>query len=337
MAGVHYIEVTGDEDGQRLDRILKSRYPDQPFGLLQKLLRTGQIRVDSKRAKTSTRVEKGQQIRIPPMAHKPKDQKPRLSDKDREFMRSLVLYDDGQIIAINKPHDLAVQGGTSTERHIDGMLDALIDPKDPEATRPRLVHRLDKETSGIMLLARNAQLARDLGKLFKGKAIRKIYWTLLSPAPEVPDGIINAPLHKASAGPGKERVFVDEEEGKPAVTEYQTIDKAGDRAAFVAFWPKTGRTHQIRAHAELLDCPIIGEHKYNLIEGEGMEHIKGRADLKDLGMAGRLHLHAHRLTFTHPRSKQRLDLTAPLPQDLADSWKALGFDANYDDSELFEE
>lgn len=303
MAGVHYIEVTGDEDGQRLDRILKSRFPDQPFGLLQKLLRTGQIRVDSKRAKTSTRVEKGQKIRIPPMEHKPRDQKPHLSDKDRAFMRSLVLYDDGQIIAINKPYDLAVQGGTGTERHIDGMLDALIDPEDPEVTRPRLVHRLDKETSGIMLLARNAQIARDLGKLFKGRGIRKIYWTLLSPAPEVPDGIINAPLHKASSGHGKERVFVDEEEGKPAITEYQTIDKAGDRAAFVVFWPKTGRTHQIRAHLAEAGFPLWGDERYG-----------GTAAL-------RLALHAHCLGLRGDDGR-RWEVHSPLPQTLRRLWEA---------------
>lgn len=336
MPGVQYIEVTSDEDGQRLDRILKAHFPDHPFGLLQKLLRTGQIRVDSKRSKTSTRVEQGQKIRIPPMEDKPERKKKTISDQDRDFMRSLVIYDDGEVIAINKPYGLAVQGGTNTKRHIDGMLDALIDPKDPEKIRPRLVHRLDKETSGVMLLARNAKVARALGQAFKGRDIRKIYWALVSPAPELADGIIRAPVHKAETGNQKERMIVDEqaEEGKHAHTEYEVLERAGDRAAFVAFWPKTGRTHQIRVHAEFMGTPILGDHKYKRIEQH--EHIRQRADMEQTGVSKRLHLHAHRLTLPHPmRPKQSIDITAPLPDDLLQSWKALGFDDNFDDEYLF--
>lgn len=333
MSGVQYLEVTSDEDGQRLDRVLKYHFPDHPFGLLQKLLRTGQIRVDSKRCKTSTRVEKGQKIRIPPMEDKPKREKRSLSEADITFMRSLIIYEDKDIIAINKPYNLAVQGGTNTKRHIDGMLDAFIDPKDPERIRPRLVHRLDKETSGVMLLARNANAARALGKAFKRRDIRKIYWALVSPSPELMDGVIRAPVHKAESGNQKERMLVDAEEGKSAHTEYEVLEKAGDRASFVAFWPKTGRTHQIRVHAEFMGTPIIGDNKYKNIDD--YEHVKQRADMDETGVSKRLHLHAHRLTLPHPTRKGTLDITAPLPDDLIQSWKALGFDERYEDSDLF--
>jgi len=333
--GVYYLKVTTDQDGQRLDRVLKSHFPDHPFGLLQKLLRTGQIRLDSKRCKTSTRVEQGQKIRIPPMQASPERVKKRISEEDRAFMKSLVIYDDGEVIAINKPFDLSVQGGTNTFRHIDGLLDALIDPKDPEKVRPRLVHRLDKETSGVMLLARTARVARELGKAFKGRNIRKIYWALVSPTPELMDGVIRAPLLKGESGPGKERVFVNYEEGKSAHTEYEIIEKAHDRAAFVALMPKTGRTHQLRVHCEFLGSPIVGDHKYNQIEGKGMEHVKQSADM-EIELSARLHLHAHRISLPHPTQDKMLDIVAPLTDELIQSWKEFDFDYNFDDSQLFE-
>ncbi len=337
--GVHYLEVTNDEDGQRLDRVLKSHFPDHPFGLLQKLLRTGQIRVDSKRSKTSTRLTAGQRIRIPPMEAKPERIKKRLSEEDIAFMKSLVLYDDGEVIAINKPYDLAVQGGTNTFRHIDGLLDALIDPKDPEKVRPRLVHRLDKDTSGVMLLARTARVARELGKAFKGRGIRKIYWALVSPTPELTDGVIRVPLLKGADGESKhdkERMFVNYEEGKPAHTEYEIIEKAHESAAFLALMPKTGRTHQLRVHAEFLGCPIVGDRKYNNPEGKGMEHIRQSAKM-EVELSKRLHLHAHRISLPHPTKDKMLDIIAPLSDDLIQSWKEFGFDPNYDDAHLFEE
>lgn len=317
MSKVQHVTVSQDDDGQRLDRWLKKRLPDIPHGLAQKLIRDGQLRVDGKRAKPDTRLKEGQDVRIPPVVEKRKGGKPKLGDKASAFMKSLVIYDDGDIIAINKPYGLASQGGTGTSHHVDGMLDAL---KNKEGVRPRLVHRLDRETSGIMLLARSARTAREMGEIFSGRDIKKIYWAIIAPAPEKPEGTIRAPVGRG-LGKDKERMIVSEEDGKKAYTDYIVLDNAGADAAFVAFWPRTGRTHQIRLHAEVMGCPIVGDPKY----GSASESITG------LGLAKRLHLHARRVVCKHPSRKGLLDVTAPLPEDLVKSWKKLGFNANRKD------
>ncbi len=325
---VRFIEVKEDDDGQRLDRWLKKSVPDLPFGLAQKLIRKGQIRVDGKRAKGDTKLIMGQAVRIPPIEEKTDAKGERkLTDKDAAFMKSLVIYQDEYIIAINKPHGLATQGGSKTKIHIDGMLDALTDKK---GVRPRLVHRLDKDTSGVLLLARSAKMAKKLGEQFKSRKMKKIYWAIVSPAPEAMDGTIKAPLLKGG-GREKERVVVDEKEGKMALTDFVIIDQALTSAAFVAFWPKTGRTHQIRVHAELIGCPIVGDPKYNSLPEQEETHEarrKAEADLKPLNLANRLHLHARRLICEHPGGQGTLDITAPLPPELSKSWKALGFATN---------
>jgi 23S rRNA pseudouridine955/2504/2580 synthase len=236
-------------------------------------------------------------------------------------------------MAINKPHGLAVQGGTGTRYHLDALLEAFV--KKEGDVKPRLVHRLDKDTSGVMLLARNAKVARVLGMSFKSRDIKKIYWALVSPNPEEPEGEIRAPLAKQPFGSSKEKMVVDEEEGKPASTWYKVIERAGDMAAFVAFWPRTGRTHQIRAHAELVGFPLIGDTKYCDIDE--YEHIKQKGAFEGLKIADRLHLHAHRLTLPHPTRKgQTLELIAPLPDDLKKSWQELGFDHKWNDQDVFE-
>lgn len=325
---VRFIEVKEDDDGQRLDRWLKKAVPDLPFGLSQKLIRKGQIRVDGKRAKGDTKLIMGQAVRIPPIEQKTDAKGERkLTDKDAAFMKSLVIYQDEHIIAVNKPHGLATQGGSKTKIHIDGMLDAL---KDKKGVRPRLVHRLDKDTSGVLLLARSAKVAKKLGEQFKSRKMKKIYWAIVSPAPEAMDGTIKAPLLKGG-GREKERVVVDEKEGKMALTDFVIVDQALTSAAFVAFWPKTGRTHQIRVHAELIGCPIVGDPKYNSLPEQEETHEarrKAEADLKPLNLANRLHLHARRLICEHPGGQGTLDITAPLPPELAKSWKALGFATN---------
>ena len=323
---VQNVEVTEDDDGQRLDRWLKKQ--GMPFALIQKAIRKGEVRIDSKRAKPDTRLAAGQTVRIPPIETKQIGKDGKLTDKDIAFIKSLVIFEDEDIIAINKPHAIATQGGSKTKYHIDGLLDGL---KDKKGVRPRLVHRLDKDTSGILLLAKSAKCAQNLGELFKGRDIKKIYWALVSPAPEHPDGKIKAPLIK-SGGSNKERMVVDEENGKPAITEFIVLETALTSVAFVAFWPHTGRTHQIRVHAELIGCPIVGDKKYaRLPEQEEWHEARRKAedDLKGIDLANRLHLHARRMILPHPMNpKKTLDITAPLPAELKKSWQALGFSPN---------
>ncbi|MCB1591924.1 MAG: RluA family pseudouridine synthase [Alphaproteobacteria bacterium] len=337
MRDVRHFKVDADNDGQRLDRWIKANVPDLSYGLAQKLMRKGQIRVDGKRAKPDMRLSTGQDIRIPmPDAKeiavkKQTEKKRKLSQGDIDFIRSLVIFDDGDVIALNKPAGLAVQGGTKTSRHVDGMLEGL---KNKSGVVPRLVHRLDKDTSGVLLLARSAEAARKLGEAFKGRNVKKIYWTLVSPTPEMLQGTIRAAIVKGQGGK-KEKMLIDDEHGKSAVTEYAVLESAGKQAAFVAFWPRTGRTHQIRVHAQLMGSPIIGDGKYKSERPEHekeYEHIPPEADFERLGLAKRLHLHARRIILPHPLRKSVLDIAAPLPPDLVKSWKTLGFTPNIRDN-----
>ncbi|MGB0720144.1 MAG: RluA family pseudouridine synthase [Bdellovibrionales bacterium] len=321
--------VGEDDDGQRLDRWLKKH--GMPFAQIQKAIRKGEVRVDSKRAKPDQRLIAGQSVRIPPVAEKPQTpQKP--NDKDAAFIKSLVIYEDADIIAINKPSGLATQGGSKQTRYVDFYLEALADK---DGVKPRLVHRLDKDTSGVLLLARSAAVAKKLGDGFKGREIKKIYWALTCPAPAHPEGTIKAPLIKAG-GSNKERMVIDEDAGKTAITDFIVLENALDSAAFVAFWPRTGRTHQIRAHAEAIGCPIVGDKKYAKLPEQEEWHEarrKAEANLAGLDIARRLHLHARRIIMPHPQIKAKvkngmLDITAPLPADLKKSWKTLGFSPN---------
>lgn len=325
MSEVRIIAVSSDDEGQRMDRWIKKNAPDLPYVLVQKLLRKGQIRVDGKRAKPDTKLSAGQEVRLPPYSGDRVQEKKKISDEEIDFIRSLVIYDDGDVVALNKPQGWAVQGGTNTNQHIDGLLEALVNEK---GVKPRLVHRLDKDTSGVLLLARSAKVARELGFAFKGRDVKKTYWALVSPVPEIYDGTIKAPLIKAG-GSNKERMRIDNEDGKPAVTEYKVVEVAGSEIAFVAFWPRTGRTHQIRVHAEYMGCPILGDGKYN---HRDIQHEHEKIDLDGMHLARRLHLHAQRLVLPHPVQPQKiLDISAPLPPELAKSWKKLGFDANLKD------
>ncbi|MDH5723597.1 MAG: RluA family pseudouridine synthase [Alphaproteobacteria bacterium] len=333
--GFRFITVTEDDDGQRLDRWLKKNAPDLPYILAQKFLRKGMIRIDGKRAKPERKLGAGEEVKIPPFETKgPKSEKHdktrKISDEDAAFIQSLVIYDDGDVIALNKPAGIATQGGTKIKRHIDGLLPVL---KDKQGVVPRLVHRLDKDTSGVMLLARSSKVAKALGDAFKGRNIKKIYWALLSPVPEVHSGKINAPLIKAG-GVNREKMIIDEEEGKYAVTEFAVLERAGEAAAFVAFWPRTGRTHQIRIHAQTMGSSVIGDHKYKHIRDP--ESKKLEADFSDIDMEDRLHLHARRIILPHPtKVGKTLDITAPLSPELVKSWKAFGFN-HKDKSDPFE-
>lgn len=309
------LEVNGADDGQRLDRWLKKYVQELPYGLAQKLIRKGAIRVDGKKAKPDTRLVTGQIIRLPSMEDKPKAPSYRITDDDVKLMKSIVIFDDGDLLAINKPAGLATQGGGDEKRHIDGMLDVLTNK---DGIAPRLVHRLDKETSGILLLARSPDAVRKLGHMFKGRDIRKLYWAVTLDVPAQREGEIRAPIGKTK-GPIKDKMVIDDEEGKSAVTDFIVIDKMQGQAAFVAFMPRTGRTHQIRVHAsEILECPIIGDSRYHG-KSEKWEEMQG------LRLANRLHLHARRLVFKHPLTGNDMDVWADMPHDLQKSWKTLGF------------
>ncbi len=318
MAGVSQHPVQPDEVGLRLDRWFKQHYPGLGHGRLEKLLRTGQVRVDGRRAKAGQRLEAGQALRIPPLddraAEAARAPRPEPSDADARLVRSLVLYRDDAVIAINKPSGLAVQGGAKTSRHLDGMLDELRFGSDD---RPRLVHRLDRDTSGVLLLARTAAAARSLTASFRGKDAAKLYWAATIGVPDREEGIIDLPLAKrAGAGrSGGEAVVPDPEVGQKAVTAYRVLDHAGSRAAVLALWPKTGRTHQLRVHCAAIGHPILGDGKYG-----------GAASFLDgVGIAPRLHLHARRIVLPHPDGHGQIDVIAPLSAHMADTWKTLGF------------
>ncbi|HCP01435.1 MAG: RNA pseudouridine synthase [Alphaproteobacteria bacterium] len=311
---VRHVSVRVDEGDLRLDRWFKRHFPNVAYGQVAKWLRTGQVRVDGRRAKPSQRLNAGQDIRLPPMpgaALKPPaemHERP-VNLADEIALRDAVVHKDEWLIAINKPAGLAVQGGSKTHRHLDGMLDALrFDAPD----RPRLVHRLDKDTSGLLLLSRDRRTAARLAKLFQARDVVKTYWALVVGVPEHEAGVIDAPLTKRG-GEGRQRVEpVDG--GLDAETEFRILDQAARRISWLELKPRTGRTHQLRAHCRAMNTPIVGDHKY------------GGRDSDVEGLPQRLHLHARSLMFTHPQSGERLMLEAPLDDVLTRSWAFIGFD-----------
>ena len=316
MSRVEQKRVSDDEDGIRLDRWFRAHYPELAHGQLQKLLRTGQIRVDGARAKAGIRLQSGQSIRVPPMARTHRRAIPTKSSKDEAaFIRSLVLYEDADVIALNKPAGLAVQGGTKTHRHIDAMLDALaVDPGE----QPRLVHRLDKDTSGVLLIARSRKAAAELGKALKTHQAKKIYWALVVGVPRPEQGAIEAPLVKRGQAGGEKVVVADDgsADARHAVTRYRVIDTAGRELSWVALWPVTGRTHQLRVHMEAIGHPIVGDGKY----GGAAAHPGGE-------IGRQLQLHARRIEIIlSPR--RRLEIEAPLPPHMAETWRLLGFEGD---------
>ncbi len=312
------VAVAGDEDALRLDRWFKRHYPALTHGHLEKLLRTGQIRLDGRRAKAADRIARGQQIRVPPLPAAPPSPSPAMPvpAAAAAMLQAAVLHRDAEIIALNKPAGLAVQGGTRTVHHLDRLLDAL---RFEKTERPRLVHRLDKDTSGVLLLARSSAAAAFLARAFRDKATRKVYWALVVGRPKPAQGRIDLPLAKQPGERG-ERVRGDREAGKPAVTYYRVIDSAGERASWLALWPVTGRTHQLRAHCAAIGTPILGDPKY----GAAAAHLGG--SLK----AQRLNLHARELTIPHPAGGM-LRVTAPLPPHMRESWEFFGFAADAPD------
>jgi 23S rRNA pseudouridine955/2504/2580 synthase len=325
MIDVRTFTVSDDDDGIRLDRWFKRHWPDVSFNLVSRWARTGQLRLGGKRAVPGDRVEAGQEIRVPPLENAPARARPQatrnpLTEDEAQFVRDLVIYEDPNAFVFNKPPGLATQGGTKTHEHLDRLLDGLAG----EGGRPKLVHRLDKDTSGALLVARSARSAGHFAKAFSGRTARKVYWALIVGVPSADEGEIDAPLAK-QPGTGGEKMHISEEHGLPAKTRWRVIDRAGNRAAWVELQPLTGRTHQLRAHMAAIGHPIVGDAKY----GGPDAFLTG-------GISRKLHLHARRIRIDAPDGG-KIDVTAELPSHFTESLAMLGFSPLAGDSLALEQ
>jgi len=302
---VEFVKIKEIDDGMRLNRWFLKYYPNLTLGRLQKLLRTKQIKVDGKRAEAATKLAAGQELRIPPLkeAEALPEKSKELAAKEIEFIRSLVIYKDDNLLVINKPSGLAVQGGTNTHFHVDGLLDGLCFEKEE---RPRLVHRIDKDTSGLLLLARNRKTADALTKAFREHRLPKTYLALTCGCPLQAEGEIKVSLEKIG------EKMTAAEGGQTACSLYKVLDSVGDKFALLEVCPLTGRTHQIRAHLEFLGCPIIGDDKYF-----GTERKKFNL------FADKLHLHAYKIDLSALYNRKMV-ITAPLPLHFQESLAAAG-------------
>jgi 23S rRNA pseudouridine955/2504/2580 synthase len=328
---VETLTVAERDGGQRLDRWFRQHFPDVSQGYLQKLLRTGQVRVDGKRVEAKEHVAAGALIRVPRIVRVPKKENVVLQaqmkaagapKEDRDAIEAMILYEDDKVLVLNKPFGLAVQGGTGTRHHIDGMLAGMIDRF---GDRPRLVHRIDRDTTGILLVAKTRDAAAKLGKVFQTRSAAKTYWALVNGVPKPPQGKIEQALVKGTNAAGEDRVR-KAEPGEQAVamhatTHYSVIDRIAHRVAWVSLKPVTGRQHQLRAHMAMIGHPIVGDPKYQDTLHEG------RSVLADAGVDGQLHLHARRLILPHPDGNGKIiDVTAPLPEHMKTTWEMLGLD-----------
>ena len=314
---VQTVSVTGDESGMRVDRFFEARFPGLSFSHIQRIIRKGEVRVNGKRTQPKARLEAGQAVRIPPLkvaAPAPRDDAP-AAQKDRAFLKSIILFEDADVMVLNKPMGLAVQGGSGTTRHIDGMLGAL---RGPDGQRPRLVHRLDKDTAGSLLVAKTRFAAAALAKTFRSRSARKVYWALVVGVPKPAQGRISTYLAKQEV---EEDSFMriakhGEKDAVHAVTYYAVVETAAQQLAWLSLKPVTGRTHQLRAHMAHIHHPIVGDPKY--FNKENWQ-LPG-------GIQNRLHLLARRIAVPHPRGGI-IDVSAPLPPHMEQSWNLLGFDA----------
>ena len=318
---VRQFTVAEDDDDIRLDRWFKRNLPEVGFATVARWARTGQIRVDGARAKPEDRLVAGQTLRIPPgnpARAKTAPRRRELSDDERAQARAMVIKETKAAIVLNKPPGLATQGGSKTYSHVDGLLDAFAPGE--EDVRPRLVHRLDKDTSGVLLIARTPGSAAAFSKRFSGRSAKKVYWALVVGVPEQAMGIIDAPLAK-QPGTGGEKMHVDMEGGQPAKTRYRIVERAGNRAAWLELEPLTGRTHQLRVHCEAMGHPIVGDGKYG-----------GQEAFLTGSISRKMHLHARRLIISQPGGGQ-LDVTAELPEHFATTMEQMGFDLSLSDAE----
>jgi 23S rRNA pseudouridine955/2504/2580 synthase len=317
---VRQFTVQHDDDGVRLDRWFKRHLPQIGFAMISRWARTGQIRVDGKRADPADRLSAGQVVRVPPGGDAPAKggAKPRreLSEEEIAKAEAMVITQDRAAIVLNKPPGLATQGGSGMKEHVDGLLDAFAH----DGPRPRLVHRLDKDTSGVLLIARTPGSAAYFSKRFSGRTARKIYWAIITGVPDIADGLIELPLAK-QPGTGGEKMMVDKSgEGQSARTRYRVLDRAGNRACWVELQPLTGRTHQLRVHMAAIGHPIVGDGKY----GGPDAFLSGSISRK-------MHLHARRLIIDHPDGDV-IDVRADLPEHFANTMASLGFDEDDGDA-----
>jgi 23S rRNA pseudouridine955/2504/2580 synthase len=315
---VQNVAVTADESGMRVDRFLEARFPGLSFSHIQRVIRKGEVRVNGKRTQPKNRVEAGQSVRIPPLRlnqPKPRAAGSEADKKTRTFLQSITLHEDADVLVLNKPMGLAVQGGSGTPRHIDGMLEVL---RDAHGQRPRLVHRLDKDTAGCLLVAKTRFAAAALAETLRSRSARKIYWALVAGVPKVQQGRISTYLVKEErAEDTVMRIARHGEKGAShAVTYYAVIESAGPLLSWISLKPVTGRTHQLRAHMAHYGHPIVGDPKYFSLENW---ELPG-------GIQNRLHLLARRIVVPHPRGGA-IDATAPLPPHMQQSWNLLGFGA----------
>lgn len=352
MSGVEIRTVAEDEAGMRIDRWFRLHYPDLAFGHLQKILRGGQVRLDGKRIKGDARIEAGQAIRVPPLGqveappsdaglpHRqgreaaatgtaPRSTVGRRAEPgeagysrggerrpdDASFLRDLILYEDKDVMVLNKPFGLAVQGGSGLSRHIDGMLPALANER---GDIPRLVHRLDRDTTGVLVIARTRKAASELGAAFRHRATKKVYWALCAGVPRVRQGRISSFLAKGEDERGDQKMQIVKQGGEAvhALTYYAVVDQAAQKLSWLSLRPVTGRTHQLRVHTAEMGHPIVGDPKYFNVENWNLPG----------GVQNRLHLHARRIVMPLPGGGV-LDVSAPLPQHMQQSWNLLGLDA----------
>jgi 23S rRNA pseudouridine955/2504/2580 synthase len=316
---VQNVAISADEAGMRVDRFFEARFPGLSFSHIQRVIRKGEVRVNGKRTQPKNRLEAGQVVRIPPLrldAPKSRTMGDAADQKTAEFLKSITLYEDADVLVFNKPMGLAVQGGSGTTRHLDGMLEVL---RDKHGQRPRLVHRLDKDTAGCLLVAKTRFAAAALAKSFRSRSARKIYWALVAGVPKPRQGRISTFLAKEQReDESMMRIARHGEEGAShAVTYYAVVETAGPALAWLSLKPVTGRTHQLRAHMAHIGHPIVGDAKYFARENW---QLPG-------GMQNRLHLLARRIAVPHPRGGV-IDATAPLPPHMQQSWNLLGLDAS---------
>jgi 23S rRNA pseudouridine955/2504/2580 synthase len=315
---VQTVAVAPDESGMRVDRFLEARFPGLSFSHIHRIIRKGELRVNGRRVDGKDRLEAGQSVRLPPLkleAPKPRTAAASADAKTRALLRSITLYEDADVMVLNKPMGLAVQGGSGMTRHLDGMLEVL---RDREGQRPRLVHRLDKDTAGCLLVAKTRFAAAALAKTFRSRSARKIYWALVAGVPRPHQGRISTYLAKAERDDESfMRIAEHGEEGAShAVTYYAVVDTAAAKLAWLSLKPVTGRTHQLRAHMAHIGHPIVGDPKYFDIQNW---ELPG-------GLQNRLHLLARRIAVPHPRGGT-IDVTAPLPPHMQQSWNLLGLEA----------
>lgn len=345
VTGVQTLTLGAEAEGQRLDRWLKRTFPQLTQGRVEKMCRKGELRLDGGRVKASTRLREGQSMRVPPIPDAVSVAVPNrgsaISDADAEMIRNCVIYRDDDVIALNKPAGLAVQGGSGTTRHIDMLADALRFERDD---KPKLVHRLDRDTSGVLVLARHGRAASGLAKAFQQRSTRKIYWAAVASVPQPRVGTIKYGLVKAAGhgphGAGEKMVCIHPDQvagyegAKRATSDYLVLEAAGRRLAWVALVPITGRTHQLRAHMAEIGHPIIGDGKYGgnsqVNEGDGWGAQLGGE------LSRKLHLHARLLSFDHPLTGNRITLSAEMPEHMKRTWDTMSWNPKDHPGDPFE-